>query len=298
MISLITRLIAHILRDFVTTPLYNYAVYGESGYGDSADQAEAKARERLQFQKDSKNQILYLRSFSADDFTYGVRIGQGDRRETYKAISFETRLSLSIGKIGRLTKVGKWMHYEKDVAHRIDVPDDLWEKEVLALMRSSAMIILRPALSGPLTWELKTIIEEGLLSRTIICYSRIEDDKLNYNIFREVNSDLLRLPKIRLGNCFTCFNDANKPRKRSALEHTPLYQQLAAEERARIKRLNIIPPWQYEPFELKDYPALEKSPEEFQAEAKYTKNIGLLTRVALTLLGAFVLFRMIQVAIR
>lgn len=192
---------------------------------EKIEEAKRKSELLLDIQKDNENKILYLRNFNRDGFKYAGGWSQ-DRYITYETINFETKLSLLIGEIGQFIKVGLPHSQGNESAHRIELEEQAWKNEIIELMSCSTMIIYRPSLSVGLVWELEQIISQNYLPKTIICFSKTEDNKTDYNLFKEMVSSLINLPKIYFSDCYIYFNGKNKSFKTHSLRNVPLYKKL------------------------------------------------------------------------
>ncbi|MBL0054579.1 MAG: hypothetical protein IPP31_00015 [Chitinophagaceae bacterium] len=168
----------------------------------------------LEQQKENDTLILYLRDFAVD----GIKIKKlhvGNIKTEFMDTNFETELSLIVSRVGRLIAVGINSPAGDVGSYRYHTNDVNWKKEVSYLMQKSSMILLRPAYSPGLIWELEEIVKNGYLPKTVICYNKRQDGILNYSDFRYATKRFIKLPPFIFVSRYMWFNDQLKLQKLS-----------------------------------------------------------------------------------
>ena len=179
-------------------------------------------------QRNNPIKILYLRNFSHDGLKMNNTFSTFflNFKVTAKGGSYETDLSLKLGKIGHFISIGL-PSQEGDIgADREIIDDENWKETVLLRMKTASMIIFRPGLSQGVLWEFEQIVKAGYLHKTIFCMYNKEDKKKTYKNFAFAAADLLSLPKFSYWNNFIYFTTDNQSKKASYIEEMPVYSSL------------------------------------------------------------------------
>jgi hypothetical protein len=188
----------------------------------------------LQLQRSNPTRILYLRDFEVD----GVRLKPGEfynNEYTFIDTNFETKLAFKLGWLGYFVAVGR---LSGDIgADRYSIDDKSWKDEVSKLMETSSMIILRPSLSPGIIWEFEQVLKNKHSKKTVICYDKNGDGWNNYNLFRDMTNNLIKLPPAIMSTKYMCIDEKNSVHKYWRLQRTPIYKQIFFRQKGNIKQL-------------------------------------------------------------
>jgi len=186
------------------------------------------------FQDRKEATILYLRDFDVDGLKQ-VNESFYEFDLEYLERNFETELSLKLSRIGRFVALGAASPQGDIGAQRIVVQDSEWQAKILQLMRKASMIVLRPALSNGLTWEIGQLVQRNYLDKLVLCLEYSKQEKERYNRFRQATHSQFDLPAFEHKHAYIYFNGNRTGMGVSTLEETPLYQELAQRPTARTK---------------------------------------------------------------
>jgi hypothetical protein len=163
-----------ILRAYLNTRKINLAEYNNWYFNDN--------------NRSNPIKILYLRGFKSDGFpTKSIQelpLSMGYRE--FRHLGYEGTLAKRFYQIGHFIAVGLGEQASDIIgANRYYFNDEVWKENVLTLIKNASMIVLRPAFSKGITWEIIQIAKNYCLYKVVICFNPKEHNKSTYDTLKK-----------------------------------------------------------------------------------------------------------------